>query len=78
MEILERAEFQRWRDQPLTHQFLKVLGMRRDNLATAWSQGQPLTPEQQAQAVLLGRLAEVRFEDVAEMAGIETEDETQA
>jgi hypothetical protein len=34
-----------------------------------------MDPEQQAQAVILGKLAEVRFEDVQDMAGIEPDGE---
>jgi hypothetical protein len=70
MQILEEAEFQRWKDNPLTREFLSLLGKRQLNLMEAWGRGQPMAPEQQAQAVILGQLAQVRFEDVQEMAGV--------
>jgi len=75
MQILEREEFQRWRDHPLTAEFLKLLDQRRNNLMEAWAAGQPLAPEQQAQAVLLGQLTQVSFEDVLDMAGVENNGE---
>jgi hypothetical protein len=39
----------------------------------AWGRGHP-GPGAQAQAVILGQLAQVRFEDVQEMAGVEAKD----
>ena len=71
MTILEPEEFQRWKDQPLTREFLKVLAKRRQALMEGWGSGQMLTPEQQSQAVLLGQLAAVSFDDVCDMAGVE-------
>jgi hypothetical protein len=74
MMILEQEAFQQWKDNPLTREFLSILKDRRQHLMEAWGRGQPLMPEQQAQAVLLGQLAEINFEDVQEMAGIEVSD----
>lgn len=74
MTILEREGFQQWKDNPLTREFLSLLANRQLGLMEAWGRGQPLSPEQQAQAVILGKLAEVSFEDVEEMAGIEREE----
>lgn len=74
MAILEPEEFQRWRDQPLTGEFLGLLKLRRQHLMEAWAGGMPLTPEQQAQAVLLGQLSEVRLDDLREIAGLEPSD----
>jgi hypothetical protein len=71
MKILEVAEFQRWKEHPLTVEFLALLGKRRLNLMEAWGSGTPLSPEQQSQAVILGQLAQVRHEDVLDMAGVE-------
>lgn len=74
MQILEEAEFQRWKDNPLTQEFLSILGDRQQHLLEAWGRGQPMRAEAQAQAVILGQLAQVRFEDVQEMAGVEAKD----
>jgi hypothetical protein len=71
MQILDQAEFQRWKDNPLTQEFLALLGDRQRNLLEAWGRGKFLGAEAQAQAVILGQLAQVRFEDVQEMAGVE-------
>jgi hypothetical protein len=75
MQILEPEAFSQWRASPLTQEFLLLLSKRRDNLKEAWAQGQPLTVEQQAQAVLLGRLAQVSFDDVRDFAGLDPLDE---
>lgn len=71
MAILDKEEFQRWRDHPLTVEFLGVLRQRRSDLMEAWGRGQFLSPEQQAQAVLLGQLAGVSCNDLREIAGLE-------
>jgi hypothetical protein len=75
MTILEAEEFQRWKDNPLTREFLSLLAQRQPALTEAWGRGVQMAPEQQAQAVILGQLAQVRFEDVQEMAGVEVSGE---
>jgi hypothetical protein len=75
MTILEPEEFQRWKDSPMTREFLNLLQKRRQHLMEAWAAGQPLNPEQQAQAVLLGHLADLKHEDVLDMAGVEVSDD---
>lgn len=74
MAIQDKAEFQRWRDHPLTVEFLGVLAKAQSNLTEAWGRGQQLAPEQQAQAVMLGRLSRVQHNDILEMLGVEIED----
>jgi hypothetical protein len=75
MTILEPEEFQRWKDSQATKEFLSLLSRRRSNLMEAWAAGQPLAPEQQAQAVLLGQLSRVQHDDVLDMAGVEVSDD---
>jgi hypothetical protein len=75
MTILEPEEFQRWKDSNLTREFLSLLQRRRQQLMEAWAAGQPLNPEQQAQAVLLGHLVDLKHEDVLDMAGVEVSDD---
>ena len=75
MVILDKEEFQRWRDHPLTKEFLTLLGNRQRDLMEAWGRGHSLTPEQQAGAVLLGQLAGLSFEYVCDLAGIERPEE---
>ena len=69
--ILEEGEFQRWRDHPLTQEFLELLRQRRDQLAGAWARGLNLSADRQAQAVLLGQLGEINFDVLKELAGLE-------
>lgn len=80
MVILDKEEFQRWRGHPLTVEFLALLSRRRTELMEAWGRGLRLAPEQQAQAVLLGRLAEVNFNDIRDFVDLppleDTEEET--
>lgn len=64
--LLDRAEFQNWRDNPVTVEFLGFLRDRQQALMVAWGRGLSLTPEEQAQAVLLGQLADLSFEMIAE------------
>ena len=63
MTILEREEFQAWKASPVTAEFLSLLAARQQALMAAWGSGSPLTPEQQAQAVILGQLARIRFSE---------------
>lgn len=67
----ERDSFQEWKDQPGTRDFLAFLAERQQHLMEAWGRGAPLTPEEQAQAVLLGHLSRVSFDDMIEHFGLE-------
>lgn len=62
MAIMEQEQFQAWRDNPLTQEFLGLVRKRQQELTAAWGRGLPLSPEQQAQAVLLGQLAGISFD----------------
>ena len=62
--LLDPEEFQRWKDCPLTQCFLNYLRDRQSDLMLAWGRGLVVLPEEQAQAVVLGQLAEIRFEDI--------------
>lgn len=64
--LADKAEFQRWADSPATVEFLSYLRERQLHLMQAWGRGLALTVEQQAQAVLLGQLAELTWEDLAQ------------
>ena len=71
MVILDKEVFQHWLANPATQDFLALLKRRRSDLMEEWARGMaPLVPELQAQAVLLGRLAEVSFDDVRDFAGL--------
>lgn len=69
--LLDPGEFRAWKDHPTTVEFLRFLKDRQMALAEAWARGTVWSPEQQAQAVLLGQLAEISSADVAEQYGVE-------
>lgn len=60
--LLDPEAFQAWKAQPQTQEFLQFLADRQADLMLAWGQGVSLMPEHQAQAVLLGQLADLSFE----------------
>lgn len=73
----DKATFQEWKDSPATQDFLTYLAERQMALMQAWGKGLSVSPEEQAAAVLLGRLSTVRFEDMCEHYGLEMSDATQ-
>jgi hypothetical protein len=62
--LLERDQFQQWKDNPLTRDFLRYLEDRQADLMMAWGRGMDCPVEMQAQAVLLGQLAAISWDDV--------------
>jgi hypothetical protein len=72
--LLDREQFQAWKDHPVTVEFFQYLRARQWALMQAWGRGQIWSPEQQAQAVLLGQLAEISLADVAEQYDVEVSD----
>ncbi len=77
MQIHQREVFQEWLQNPLTQEYHQFHRDRRASLAERWARGNPLTPEHQAQAVMLGQLADISWEDIAEQYGIEIEQEAE-
>lgn len=73
MQILEREAFQEWRENPLTREYLTLLARRKQDLMEQWAAGLPGThsPEFQAQARLLGQLAEISWDSLHSLFGIE-------
>ena len=69
--LLDPDRFQAWRDQPLTQGFLAYLKDRRSDLMEAWAKEFPLGLAEQREAALLGQLAEISFEHIAEQYGAE-------
>lgn len=73
--LADRETFQAWRDSPQTKDFMAGLSQRRLDLMEAWARGQPMPPEIQASAVLLGDLVDLSHEDFAkQMLGMEVDD----
>lgn len=62
--LTDKEAFQEWINSPLTLEWIKYLKDRQQALMEAWSQGSMTSPEEQAQAVLLGQLARIRSEDI--------------
>ncbi len=76
MQILsDREAFQAWKDSPATKEFLSFLRDRQSDLMSAWGLGAMMGPEQQAQAVLLGQLADLTWQDLADQYEWEVRDE---
>jgi len=69
-QLQEEETFQAWKDHPLTKDFRALLLLKQQRLMEAWGRGHPMMPEEQAQAVLLGRLADLSHEDVLEILGV--------
>ncbi len=84
MSLTNKADFLEWRDHPLTQEFLGLLRAKQCRMMEAWGSGTAWAAEQQAQAVLLGQLARLRFSEadqdehrgatIQDLAGLEIED----
>lgn len=75
MKILSSPEeFLAWKEHPATQEYLTFLKDRQSDLKEAWGRGLSMTPEQQAQAVLLGQLVGLRWSDLAEQYGWKREE----
>jgi hypothetical protein len=77
MEILNREAFQEWRESPLTQDFFRLMADRKQSLMEQWAAGTPgaHSPEFQAQARLLGQLAEMNWDSLHGLFGIERKEE---
>lgn len=71
MMLADKEVFQAWKEDHRTQEFFQYLKDRQTDLSTAWAEGKQLSPEQQAQAVLLGRLADLSHDDIIEQYAIE-------
>lgn len=69
--LLDPEAWTAWKNSPLTQEYLRFLREHQDRLTQAWARGASLAPEQQAQAVLLGKLADLSLEDLNEHYGVE-------
>ena len=69
MSLTDRDQFRAWMDLPPTKEFFSLLRQKQVGLMERWAEGSAVTPEEQSQAVLLGQLARLRF-DESEQDGI--------
>ena len=63
MPLTNKEEFQAWVQLPQTREFLSILRSAQVRMMEAWGSGQIWSEAQQAQAVLLGGLARLRFSE---------------
>lgn len=69
-ERFSKETFQAWRDHPLTAHLRKFLKDNQQALGDRWMAGEHLDRDQQIKALLMGELADLRWESVAEFYGI--------
>ena len=63
-------DFLAWKANPLTQGFLQYLTDHRRSMADLWASGQPMTPQQQAQAEVEGDLINLSCSDVRGFYGL--------
>lgn len=74
MNLLTNEEdLQRWRENPVTAEFLRYLKDRRETLMKLWGQGQELSQLLQGEAVALGSLIHLDCDDVKRFYEVEDE-----
>jgi len=80
IRLMDKDLFQEWRQSPMTVEFFQFLRDRQSNLMQAWGQGTAGShlPEVQVQAILLGRLAAMDWDDVVEQYHAGEDDGQQA
>lgn len=64
MLILQPEEFQRWKDHPLTQEFLQFLADWQEAMMVAWAKSSQPMPWEQAQANLLGQLLAINCDEI--------------
>jgi hypothetical protein len=69
--LLDREQFQAWKEHPVTAEFFQYLRDRQSRLKDRWAEGTAWTPEEQAQAVQLGRLLGISSDEIAADYAIE-------
>jgi hypothetical protein len=65
MILSNQEEMELWRKNPATAEFFRFLTDRRSDLMQRWAEGATLGPEEQAQAVTLSFLLDLKADDVA-------------
>lgn len=69
MGLTSQEGFQAWVDRKDTKEFLSILRSAQSRMMEAWGSGRIWSPEQQAQAVLLGELGRLRFSEAEQDDG---------
>ena len=75
----DRETFQAWKEDHRTQGFLRYLRDRQSDLMEQWGKGlvNSNLPEIQAQAVALGQLAGIGWDEIAAQYGIEPPEEAE-
>ena len=74
--LMDKDQFQRWREHPGTEAYLAYLSRRRLNLMEAWAQGKELQPADQMEAWLCSQMQELSPEQVAAVFDVEMDEVT--
>ena len=72
-QLIDPEAMAAWKANPLTVEFLAYLKDRHEALKELWGRGQPLGPEWQREASLLGSILHLKSEEVAEFYDVEYE-----
>lgn len=68
-------EFAAWRARPETKKFLEFLNEVRESVKEKWAEGIPMDEKEHAVAMVYGDIIGLRYEQVAEVYGIEPPNE---
>ena len=69
--MMDKEQFQEWKGHPLTVEFLNYLRDNQTVLMRRWASGEPLTPEFQTKALLMGELSSLDWADYATFYGVD-------
>lgn len=69
-----KERFDEWRAAPLTKEFFKFLGGKREDAKEMWARGQQMSEEATATAFVYGEILTLEYEAVAEFYEIELEE----
>jgi hypothetical protein len=71
MQRFNREGLEHWLSLRQTKLYLAFLRDQQAALGQLWARGQPMSPEQQAKALLMGELASLSWADYATFYGLE-------
>lgn len=72
-----KEQFEAWKAGEANQGFLKFVLDSREALMADWADGRPMTPENQATAVVYGDLLGLQWADVADFYGLPIDDSTE-
>jgi len=72
-QLMDPEALGAWKAHPLTAEFLKYLKDRQQALMELWGRGQPMGPEWQREASLLGSILHLQSDEIAAFYEVERE-----